>query len=242
MGSLSEREAAYVLRLLPLSNPIAFGRQAILGQWRDELRKNFKNLSSYSAEVNDKRIKVHLDEVTPNNDEVSISSIGKLQIREARRLQKRLKQDTSVLEISTMGLFGINAQGRLHGTGEILIGSDRPIRDLCEMGPHVGSPSEVDLAALLRGLQMVRDTFEERGDSREFRQYRRLLFTTGSIMGLRAVSGAGAHGQHEQELKRTTQIAALCRLQAAEILKKQQNIDSVHFIWLPPNAGAMRKS
>jgi ribonuclease HI len=243
METLNEQEAAHVLRLLPSSDQVVLGQQGILSQWRDEIRKSFGDLSSYDGEINDKRIKVHLDEVVSTDDDISISSLSKWQILEARRLQKELKQGISVLEVFTMGSFGIDTMGRLHGLGEIVVESVRPIRDLCEMGPHVGSSSEAELAALLRALQMVRDAFAERGDSREFRQYRRLIFATGSIMSLRAVSGAGGHRQSERELKTSTRIAALCRAHATEILKRQQNIESVHFIWLPLNARAKaRKS
>jgi hypothetical protein len=196
----------------------------------------------YSEEVNDKRIQVHLEEVTSTNDEISINSTGKWQMLEARRLQKKLKEDTSVLEVTTTGSLGIDAQGRLQGSGEILVGSVRAMRESYETGPHVETTIEAVLAAILRGLQIVRDTFQDRGDSAEFRQYRRLIVATGSIMGLRALAGARAHGQDESELKKTTRVAALCRMQALEIMKTQRNIESVHFIWLPPSASNNRSS
>lgn len=242
MGQLNEREAAHVVRLLPANDQSVYGRQGVLGQWRDEINTSFRNLASYDGEIYDGRVKVHLEEVTPTNDEISISSIGKWQKLEAGRLHKKLRKDTSVLEVTTMGTFGIDGQGHLHGAGEIVVESVRPIRESCEMGPHVISSSDAELAAILRGLSMVRDTFQDRGDSREFRQYRRVIIATGSIMGLRAIEGSIAHGQSESELKRTTRIAAMCRMEAAEILKIQQNIDSVHFIWLPPSAGAIGRS
>lgn len=242
MEKLEAREAAHVVGLLPLNDQTVFGRKGVLEQWRNEIRKNFDNLASYSGEVNDERIHVHLEEVTSTSDEISINSTGKWQILEARRLQKKLKEDTSVLEVTTMGSLGIDAQHRLHGSGEILVESVRQMRESCEMGLHVGTTSEAELAAILRGLQMVRDTFQDRGDSAEFRQYRRLIIATGSIMSLRVVAGARAHGQDESELKKTTRIAALCRMQAVEIMKTQQNIESVHFIWLPPSASNNRRS
>lgn len=234
MRRLEQREAAHIVHLLPTSNRGIFGDKGPSESWRQDLQKKYKDLRSYNDEVKDQRVKVHLKEITSTDDAISINSIGKWQRIEARRLHTRLKQDTSVLEVATEGSFWLDEHGRPKGSGEIQVQSVRPVPERCYMDSHVRNTSEVELAALLRGLQIARDMFRDRAESREFRQYRRIIITTGSIMSLQTLTGSGStYRQNRAELERTTQIAALCRIEAAEILKAHRDIASIHFIWLP---------
>lgn len=225
------------MHLLPPSVGGFLGEKGLSDHWRDEyrqeLRKKYKDLRPFNREAQDQRVKIHLEEITPTDDEISINDVIKWQRIEARRLHTRLKKGASALTVVTDGSFRNEGSGITNASADVQVRSVHPIDEHTEMGPYIQNTSEADLAALLRGLQIVRNTFQDRGESRQFRQYKRIIVATNSIMSMQTLNGFGAYRQNRAELRRAIRIAALCKIQAHEILKANRNIRSIHFIWLP---------
>jgi ribonuclease HI len=235
---VERREAAHIVHLLTTTHAGIYGDEGLSDLWRDEfkqdLTKQYNDLRLYDDEVKDPRIKVHLEDINPPDNETSISGTIKWQRIQARRVHTRLKHDASALDATTDGSFRTTGYGPTTAGIDVTIQSIHPISEHCEMGTIVRTTNEAELSALLRGLQVVRDIFQDRGESREFRQYKRIIFATNSIMSLQSLIGSGAaYRQNQSELQRTTRLAALCRMQAYGILEAQKDIESIHFIWLP---------
>lgn len=226
------------MHLLTTTHAGFYGDEGLSDLWRDafkqDLAKQYKKLHIYDDEVKDGGIKVHLEDIKAPDSMTSMNGIIKWQRIHARRLHTRLKHDASALDVITDGSFRTAGYGSSKASIDITIQSIHPISEHCQIGTTVRNTNEAELSALLRGLQAVRDIFQDRGESREFRQYRRIIIATSSIMSLQSLIGSGAaYRQSQSELQRTTRLAALCRMQAHGILKAHQDIESVHFIWLP---------
>lgn len=226
------------MHLLTTTHAGVYGDEGLSDRWRSEfsqdLTKQYKDLRLYDDEVKDKRIKIHLNDITPPDEETSINSIIKWKRVQARRIHTRLKHDASALDVITEGSFRTAGNGPTNASIDVTVQSIHPMSERCEMGTIVRNTNEAELSALLRGLQVVRDIFQDRGESREFRQYKRIIIATNSIMSLQSLIGSGAaYRQNQSELQRTTRLAALCRMQAHGILEAQKDIQSIHFIWLP---------
>lgn len=237
MRQTGRRDAAYIVNLLPTSFDGFLGEKGLSDHWRDEfrqeLRKKFKNLRPYDKQALDQRVKVHLEEITPSNDEISINDVIKWQRIEARRLHTRLKKGASVLDVFTDSTFRNEGFGTSNASADVQVRSVHPLVEHTQMGPYFQNTNEAELATLLRGLQIVRNTFQNRGESKEFCQYKRIIVATSSIMSLQTLNGSATYRHNRTELRRATRIAAMCKVQAHEILKTNRNIKSIHFIWLP---------
>jgi ribonuclease HI len=232
---MTSLEAAHIIHLLSLNAKPPFGKTGPHAEWISALQTEFKGADRFEQEVDDKRIKIHLEEFTVKGD-LSINEGGEWQRDTAHALHTELTRVSSVLKVATDGSFRVHEDGRGEGGGGIYIDSLPPIREACYMGQYVETSGTAELAALLRGLQIVRDTLRTSASDSRFRRYQRIVFTTDALMSLQALAGVRVF-QGPSEMQRLARLAALCRIEAHEILASSTNLGSIHFTWLPRMEG-----
>ncbi|KAJ9120162.1 hypothetical protein QFC22_003061 [Naganishia vaughanmartiniae] len=236
LHELTPREAAHIIHLSSPSTTSSLSKAGPHTEWVTSLQAKFKDLEQFGEEVNDRRINIHLKEFAVTGD-LSINDSGELQRNLAKALHVKLIQTSSAaLQVATDASFKVYNDGRSEAGGGILVESDPPIRDMCYMGQHIVSSGSAELAALLRGLQIVRDILNSPAAQTSVGQYRRIIFVTDAIMSLQALTSSNIF-QDSSETQRMTRIAALCRMAAHDILRHNHNIASIHFTWLPRKTG-----
>jgi hypothetical protein len=237
---MTTRESAYIEHLLSALRNSPFIRKRYRRAWQSYIAQLGRDHGRYASEVTDPRINVHLEEILPtstggteSSNEVSTSQQGPTgQQRQAVDLFASLqKADMHVLEVHTDGSFHERMGEPSQSGGGIVIKTEpNEIREVCYMGSMMHDPSEAEMGALYRGLQILRDTTRSRGHSRDFPRYQRILVATDSIQVLEALCG---YSVWYTELRKMTRIAALCRMEAYDIVKENKDIESIDFVWLP---------
>jgi hypothetical protein len=205
--------------------------------WQSHIAKMAKDHTPYVSEVADPRIQTHLGEVLPqpyrNTEQANDGSQTSQQL-EAIRILEELCDIDNVLEVYTDGSFWEAKTGQAHsshsGGGIFIKAKPDQIRERCYMGSMMRWASEAEIGALYRGLQIVRNTLDRDGNAQGTPRYRRIVVATDSRNALESLSGYTMQGGGHWKM---TRIAALCRIEAYEIVKANEGIDGIHFIWLP---------
>lgn len=205
--------------------------------WQSHIAKMAKDHTPYASEVVDPRIQTHLGEILPRhyrNTEHANDESQTSQQLEAIRIFEELCDVDNVLEVYTDGSFWEAKSGKAHGShsggGIFIKAKPDQIRERCYMGSMMGHASEAEIGALYRGLQIVRNALDREGNAQGTPRYRRIVVATDSRNALEAVSGYTMQGGRQWKM---TRIAALCRIEAYEIVRANEGIDGIHFIWLP---------
>lgn len=190
--------------------------------------------------MTDPRIFVHLEEILPTRaseteglpDDPTTQQGLTPQQKQAVGLFTSLQHaGSSVLEVHTDGSFHEKKGEASQSGGGILIKTQpNELREVCYMGSMMHDPSEAEMGAMYRGLQILRDTLRSSGKSRDLPRYQRILIATDSIQVLEALCG---YSVWYTDLRKMTQIAALCRIEAHDIIKENTNIKRIDFVWLP---------
>lgn len=192
-----------------------------------------QDLTPYASEVADPRIQAHLGQVMPgfssDTEALSIWTQNSQQIA-ALKIFEKLRDVDNVLEVYTDGSYSSHDPRHSHSGGGIYIKmAPNQIRERCYMGSMMHDASEAEMGALFRGLQIVRNRLD-RGNASGIPRYRRVIVATDSRVCLETLNGYQVQGG---KLWKMARMAALCRMEAYEIVKANESIDGIHFIWLP---------
>lgn len=189
----------------------------------------------FADEVGDKRIRFHLEKILSRRSGKADGTEDPQdkQRSEAQRIYKRLLSLGGVMEVHTDASYLVEGKAASGSGGGIAIKTNPPIRESCQMGSMMLNSSEAEIGALYRGLQIVRDTLEEGSKSVGDAPYRRVVFATDSLNCLEAMAGFKVWSLHSKSYPKMTRMAALCRIEAYQILKANKHIEGIDFIWLP---------
>lgn len=230
---MTAREAAYINKLVLAPRSSSYSPSAHRNWWRARIAQTEYSLSPYASEVADPRIKTHLEAILPRryrNDGGNHDGSQTWQQAQAVKVYESLCNDDNVLEVHTDASYWEDKQRprQSHSGGGIVVKTrSEQIREPCYMGSMMENPSEAEIGALYRGLQIVRNTLERESASNKGSPYRRVVFATDSINCIEALSG------YVIPVGKMTIIAALCRIEAYEIAKANEGIESINFVWLP---------
>jgi hypothetical protein len=227
---ITSKEAAYINDLVSTSPVSKFEEPNSRDKWRRGIQSIDTDKSAYAEEITDKRIHFHLEPVLLGpHTKANLADMQERQRSEADKIYKQLLQLDGVMEVHTDASFLGRGQDASGSGGGIAIKTRPEIRESCQMGSWMIHPSEAEIGALYRGLQIVRDTLKGGIQSKNGLPYRRVLFATDSINCLEALTG---HKMWSPNLK-ITRIAVLCRIEAYQIIKANKDIEKIDFIWLP---------
>ncbi|KAJ9120161.1 hypothetical protein QFC22_003060 [Naganishia vaughanmartiniae] len=237
---MTPRESAYIDQMLSAPRNSPFVRKRHRQAWRGYIADLGRDHGRYAFEVTDPRIVVHLEEILPSpasgieglNEDPNMLQGLTLQQKRSVELFKSLQQmEGDVLEVHTDGSFHEKDGEPSQSGGGILIKTEpNEIREVCYMGSMMHDPSEAEMGAIYRGLQILRETLR----SKDVPRYRRVLIATDSIQVLEALCG---YSVWYTELRKMTRIAALCRMETYDIVKENSDIERIDFVWLPRQTG-----
>ncbi|KAJ9103910.1 hypothetical protein QFC21_002373 [Naganishia friedmannii] len=237
---ITPRESAYIDQLLSAPRNSPFIRKRHRQAWRSYIADLGRDHARYASEVTDSRVIVHLEEILPTRttgaEELSANSTTQqgftLQQQQAVDLFTSLQYtEKKVLEVHTDGSFHEKQGEPSQSGGGILIKTEpNEIREVCYMGAMMHDPSEAEMGAIYRGLQILRDTLQSSGKPTDMPRYQRVLIATDSIQVLEALCG---YSVWYTELRKMTRMAALCRMEAYDIVQENSDIDRIDFVWLP---------
>jgi hypothetical protein len=227
---IKSKEAAYINDLVSTSPASQFEETNSRDKWRRRIQSIDTDKSAYAEEITDKRIHFHLEPVLLGpHTKADLPDMQERQRSEADKIYKRLLQLDGVMEVHTDASFLVKGRDTSGSGGGIAIKTRPEIRESCQMGSMMNNPSEAEIGALYRGLQIVRVTLEEGIKSKNGLPYRRVLFATDSINCLEAMTGHRMWSPNSKMIP----IAALCRIEAYRIIKDNEDIEEIDFIWLP---------
>lgn len=232
---ITNLEAAYIDHLVSARRVSAFGQSDSRDQWRRQLQSMDIDHSAFADEIVDKRIHCHLEKILPRKFSKAdgTAEIQERQRSEASKIYKQLLNMSNVMEVHTDASYLAEGRTDSGSGGGIAIKTNPEIRESCQMGSTMRNSSEAEIATIYRALQIVRDILEKGSKSDGNLPYRRILFATDSLNALEAMTGYKVW----KPTSKITRLAALCRIEAYQIIKANKNIEGIDFIWLPRLTG-----